>query len=201
MKIAAVTAAAALTALLVAGCGGDNKSVSTSTAAASGGAASTAAGTATTARGGTAATTAASSSGGDSTTAPSFSGDSNNKFCQTARDLENSDLGGSLSGEGGDLKGDLQKIRSAFDDLKNSAPSDIKSDVATLATAFDKLDAFYAKYDYDQAKLTAAATKDPAVLAEATSALTDADVATATSRITAYAAQVCGIDDSSSTSA
>jgi hypothetical protein len=198
MKIAAVTAAAALTALLVAGCGGDNKSVSTSTAAASGGAATTA----TTAAGRATATTSDSSGGGgDSTTAPSFSGDSNNKFCDTARDLENSDLGDALTGQGGDLKADLQKIRSAFDELKDSAPSEIKADVATLATAFEKLDSFWAKYDYDEAKLTAAAAKDPALVAEATSALTDADVATATGRITAYATQVCGIDDSSSTSA
>jgi hypothetical protein len=196
MKIAAVTAAAALTALLVAGCGGDNKSVTTSTAAASGGAATTA----TTARGATA-TTSNSSGGGDSTTAPSFSGDSNNKFCATARDLENSDLGAALTGQGADLKGALQKIRSAFDELKNSAPSEIKDDVATLASAFEQLDSFWAKYDYDEAKLTAAAAKDPALVAQATSALTDAKVAAATGRITAYASQVCGISDSSSTSA
>jgi hypothetical protein len=200
MKIAAVTAAAALTALLVAGCGGDNKSVSTSTAAGSGAAATAAATTATTDSGATA-TTSGSGSDGDSTTAPSFSGDSDNKFCQTARDLENSDLGESLSGQGGDLKADLQKIRSAFDDLKNSAPSEIKDDVATLASAFEQLDSFWAKYDYDQAKLTAAAAKDPSLVAQATSALTDADVATATGRITAYATQVCGIDDSTATSA
>ena len=147
------------------------------------------------------ATTATSGSDAD-TTAPSFSGDSNNKFCQTARDLQNSDLGASLSGDAGNLKDDLQKIHSAFDDLKSSAPSEIKDDVATLASAFDKLDSFWAQYDYDQAKLTAAATKDPALVQQATSAIADPAFTTAAGRITAYAAQVCGIaDDSTVTSA
>src|SRR5699024_6514440 len=123
----------------------------TTTAASSGSAPTTAA---------TTATTSGSGSDSGSTTTPSFSGDKNNEFCQTARDLQNSDLGSALSGEG-DLKQTLQTARKALDDLKSSAPSDIKADVNTLAAAFDNLDAFYAKYDYDQTKLAAAAQKDP----------------------------------------
>jgi hypothetical protein len=199
MKLSGL-AAAALAAVLLAACGGDNKAVTTTSVAASGGATTTAAGRAGST---TPSTAAASGSNAGSTTAPSFSGDSGNKFCQTARDLQNSDIGNALSGQGGDLKADLQKIRSAFNDLKNSAPSEIKNDVATLAAAFQKLDDFWAKYNYDEAQLTAAAAKDPKLLQEATSALTDPAMASATGRITAYAAQVCGIDagDSTSTSA
>ncbi len=196
MKLAAVTAAAALTALLVTGCGGDNKSVSASTAAASGGAATTA----TTAGGGTA-TTSGSGSDGDSTTAPSFSGDSNNEFCKKVRDLESSDLGDALSGGGDDLKATLQTAKSALADLKGSAPSEIKDDVNTVASAIEKLDAIYAKYDYDQAKVIAAAQKDPSVLQDVTAAASDTKFVDATTRLTAYGTQVCGIDDSSSTSA
>src|SRR3954453_11753900 len=195
MKLSGL-AAAALAAVLLAACGGDNKAVTTTSVAASGSAATTAAGRAGTTTG----STAGSASNAGSTTAPSFSGDSGNKFCQTARDLQNSDIGNALSGQGGDLKADLQKIRSAFNDLKNSAPSEIKNDVATLAAAFQKLDDFWAKYNYDEAQLTAAAAKDPKLLQEATSALTDPNVASATARITAYAAQVCGIDAGDSTS-
>jgi len=196
MKLTVLATATVLSVAVLAACGGDNKSVTTSTASGAGAATTTATAS------GSSATTAASSGSDADTTAPSFSGDSNNEFCQTARDLENSDIGASLSGDAGNLKDDLQKIHSAFDDLKNSAPSEIKDDVATLASAFDKLDSFWAQYDYDQAKLTAAATKDPALVEQATAAIADPAFTTAAGRITAYAAQVCGIaDDSTVTSA
>jgi hypothetical protein len=198
MKLSILATATVLSVTVLAACGGDNKSVTASTASGAGAATTTAS----TSGSGSSATTSGSSSDAGSTTTPSFSGDSNNKFCQTARDLESSDIGNAISGEGGDLKADLQKIHTAFDDLKNSAPSEIKDDVATLATAFDKLDSFWAKYDYDQAKLTAAATKDPALLEQATAAIGDPAFTTAAGRITAYAAQVCGLtDDATSTSA
>src|SRR5262245_1167793 len=132
MKIAPLAAAVALAALVVAGCGGDNKNAVTTT---TGGAATTAAASSATTRGASATTSGA----GDSTTAPSFSGSGNNEFCQRARDLEGSDIANALSGEG-DLKATLQGARSALNDLKGSAPSEIKDDVNTLAAAFDKLD-------------------------------------------------------------
>jgi hypothetical protein len=198
MKLSVLASATVLSVALLAACGGDNKSVTASSAAGAGSATTTA----TTSGGSSSATTSGSGSDADSTTAPSFSGDSNNKFCQTARDLESSDIGNAISGQGGDLKADLQKVHAAFDDLKNSAPSEIKDDVATLSAAFDTLDAFWAKYDYDQAKLTAAATKDPALVEQATAAIADPAFTTAAGRITAYATQVCGLsDDSTSTSA
>ena len=81
------------------------------------------------------------------------------------------------------------------------APAEIKDDVNTLADAFSKLDTFYAKYDYDQTKLLEAAQKDPSVLQEATGALSDPKFEAAASRVAAYGTQVCGIEDSSTTSA
>jgi hypothetical protein len=201
MKIPALTAVAALSVLLIAGCGGDNKSVTATSGSGSGTATTTAASSSATTTGG--ATATSSRSGGDSgsTTTPSFSGDSNNEFCQTARDLESSNIGSALSGEG-DLKTTLQTAKKALDDLKSTAPADIRADVNTLADAFDKLDQFYAKYDYDQQKLLEAAQKDPAVLQQATSAITDSNFEAAAARVTAYGTQVCGLsDDSSSTSA
>jgi hypothetical protein len=196
MKIAPLAAAVALAALLVAGCGGDNKNAVTTTAA-SAGAATTAGGSSATTRPSSATT---GGSTGGSTTAPSFSGSGDNEFCQRARDLEGSDIADALSGEG-DLKATLQTAKSALADLKSSAPAEIKDDVNTLANAFDKLDTFYAKYDYDQAKLLAAAQKDPSVLQEATSALSDPKFEAAASRVAAYGTQVCGIEDSTTTSA
>jgi len=198
MKIPVVTAAAAFSVLLIAGCGGDNKSVTATSASGSATATTTAASSSASTAASSSATTGSSSNSG-STTTPSFSGDSNNEFCKTARDLQNSDIGNALSGEG-DLKTTLQTAKKALDDLKNTAPSDIKADVNTLAAAFDKLDAFYAKYDYDQQKLLAAAQKDPSVMQDATAAITDSNFEAAASRVTAYGAQVCGLqDDTTST--
>jgi hypothetical protein len=197
MKIPALTAAAALSVLLIAGCGGDNKSV-TATSASGSGTATTAAASATAT---TTATTKGSGADSGSTTTPSFSGDSNNDFCRKARDLESSNIGSALSGEG-DLKTTLQTAKKALDDLKSTAPAEIRADVNTLANAFDKLDQFYAQYGYDQQKVLAAAQKDPTVLQQASSALTDSDFEAAASRLTAYGTQVCGFsDDSSTTSA
>ena len=182
MKIPALTAAAALSVLLIAGCGGDNKSVTATSASGSGTATTTAASSSAT----TTATTSGSGSDAGSTTTPSFSGDSNNEFCQTARDLQSSDLAGALSGEG-DLKTTLQTAKKALDDLKSTAPAEIKADVNTLADAFDKLDQFYAQYDYDQQKLLGRRPKDPAVLEQASNALTNSDFTAAAARVTAYA--------------
>jgi len=195
MKIAPITAAVALAALLVAGCGGDNKGAVTATSS-SGAPATTAASSA-----GASTTDSGSSSG--STTTPSFEGNSNNDFCQTARSLEGSDVAGVLSGTDGDLKTTLQELKSALDKLKGSAPSEIKDDVSTLASAFEKLDSFYANYNYDQAQVIAAAQKDPSILQEATSFATDAEFQAAAGRVSAYGAQVCGIEaeDSVTTSA
>jgi hypothetical protein len=196
MKLAPLAAGVALAALLAAGCGGDNKNAVT-TSAASAGAATTAGGSSATTR---ASSATSSGSGGGSTTAPSFSGSGDNEFCRKARAFQGSDLADALSGEG-DLKGTMQTAKSAIEDLKASAPAEIKGDVSTLADAIDKLDAIYAKYDYDQTKLLAAAQKDPSVVQDVTEAVSDPKFEAAATRLAAYGSQVCGIEDSSTTSA
>jgi hypothetical protein len=196
MKISVLAAAAALTALLLAGCGGDNSSVATATTSAGGS-------TATTSNSASSATTSSSDSSGTTaepaadTTAPSFQGNSDNAFCQTARDLQASDIGSTLSGEG-NVKAGLEKIQAAINDLKNKAPNEIKADVNTLATGIQKLNDFYAKYDYDPTKLAAAAQKDPTIL-QSLSDFNNAEFTAATDRITAYGEQVCGISDTTET--
>ncbi len=197
MKISVLAAAAALTALLLAGCGGDNSSVATATTSSSGAGASSA----TTSDSGSSATTSESSASSDDadTTAPSFDGDSNSEFCQAARDLEASDIGTSLTTGEGDLKGDLEKVEAAIGELKDKAPDEIKADIDTFANGVQQIKDFYAKYDYDQAKVLAAAQKDPAVMQQAIAAFSDADFTAASSRIAAYGSQVCGISDTTET--
>jgi hypothetical protein len=180
MKASGLIAGGALVALLLAGCGGDN-SASVSNATTSGGNSS--------------ATTASSSDSSDdsSSSTPSFSGDKNSDFCAAAKDIASGDLANALSGDNPDLKAGFQKASDALAKAKDTAPSEIKQDVATVADAFKKYSDFLAQYDYDIAKLTAAAQKDPQVLQQATASLSDSKVDEANNRIVAYAEQVCGI--------
>jgi hypothetical protein len=176
MKAPAFVAGAALVALVLAGCGGDNSSPSAAQSP----------------------TGAASSSNG-STTTPSFTGSGSSDFCNFAKDLQSSDIANSLNGDSTNVKNDLAKVRDALSQAKAKAPAEIKADVATVADAFQKYDDLLAKYGYDPQKLTAAAQKDPQVLAQATAVLDDSKFAAASERVSAYAEQVCGIKDDTST--
>jgi hypothetical protein len=174
MKAPALVAGAALVALVLTGCGGDNSS---STAASS-------------------PTTAASNA---NATTPSFTGSGSSDFCNFAKDLESSDIANSLTGDSTNVKDDLAKVRAALAQAKAKAPDEIKADVATVADAFQKYDDLLAKYGYDTQKLTDAAQKNPQVLAQATAVLDDSKFAAASERVSAYAQQVCGIKDDTST--
>ncbi|HEY1282709.1 MAG TPA: hypothetical protein VGF22_23715 [Acidimicrobiales bacterium] len=192
MKASGLIAGGALVALLLAGCGGDN-SASVSSATTSG------ASSATTSGDNSSATTASSTASSDaSTTTPSFKGDANSDFCNAAKDIASGDLANALSGDNPDLKAGFQKASDALAKAKDTAPSEIKQDVVTVADAFKKYSDFLAQYDYDIAKLTAAAQKDPKVLQQATEGLSDPKIDDANNRIVAYAEQVCGITTSTS---
>ncbi len=180
MKAPALVAGAALVALVLAGCGGDNSSPSAQSPT-------------TTAAGGTSGSNA-------STTSPSFSGSGSSDFCNFAKDLQNSDIGSSLDSDNStNLKADLDKVRDALSQAKDKAPAEIKADVATVADEFQKYNDILAKYDYDPQKLTDAAQKDPQVLQQATAVLGDPKYQAASDRVSAYAEQVCGIKDDTST--
>jgi hypothetical protein len=187
MKAFGLAASAALVALLLAGCGGDN-SPSTTPIGSSGS-------SQTTASGGSSATTTVDSAG-DTTTNPSFEGGGSDDFCAFARDLEDSDLADSLSGNDSNLKETFEKVDDAMGEIKDKAPSEIKDDVNKMAAAFQKYGDFLKKYDYDVDKITEAATKDPKVLQEATETFGDPTFVAASERVSAYAAQVCGINTS-----
>jgi hypothetical protein len=191
MKASGLVAGAALVALLLAGCGGDNSPSVAATTASGGSATTSGAGSATTSASGGATTTSGGSSA--STTAPSYSGNANSDFCNLAKDISSSDFANSLSDGNTNLKSTLDQLNDVIGKAKDTAPSEIKADVATLADAFKKYRDFFAQYDFDVAKLTAAAQKDPQVLQQATDLLSSSDIETADSHITAYAQQVCGI--------
>jgi hypothetical protein len=200
MKASGLIAGGALVALLLAGCGGDN-SASVSSATTTDRSATTAEASSATTSGGSSRATTASSTNGSvdaSTTTPSFKGNKNSDFCNAAKDIASGDLANALSGDSPDLKAGFQKASDALAKAKDTAPSEIKQDVVTVADAFKKYSDFLAQYDYDIAKLTAAAQKDPKVLQQATEGLSDPKIDEANNRIVAYAEQVCGITTSTS---
>jgi hypothetical protein len=189
MKASGLIAGGALVALLLAGCGGDN-SASVSSATTSGGSSS-----ATTSGDSSSATTASSTNSSDdaSTSTPSFSGDKNSDFCTYIKDIANSDLAANLGEDSSKLKDDLSQINDVLSQAQSKAPAEIKGDLATVANGIKQYRDFLAQYDYDVAKLTAAAQKDPTVLQKVTDAFSDPKYEQATARIEAYGQQVCGI--------
>jgi hypothetical protein len=187
VKVSGLATGAAVIAVLLVGCGSDNSPkaipVATSPATTSSGSDSS----------------ATTSGGSDaSTTTPTFEGGGSGEFCDFAKDIESSDLANSLGDDSTNLKENFGKIDDVLAKATEKAPSEIKADVETLAAGMKKYEDFLAKYDYDIVKLTEAAQKDPKVLEEATDALSDPRFEEASTRISAYAEQVCAIPTTSS---
>ena len=186
MKASGLIAGGALVALLLAGCGGDN-SASVSSATTSGGSATA-----------SSATTASSSDSANNanTTAPSFTGDANSDFCSFVKDIANSDFAANLGEDSSKLKDDLQQVDDVMSKALSKAPAEIKDDLATVANGIKQYRDFLAQYDYDVAKITAAAQKDPTVLQKVTDAFSDPKFEQASTRVEAYGQQVCGLSTS-----
>jgi hypothetical protein len=193
MKLTALAAAAAVSVVILAGCGGDNSS-SVGTAPPATNATS---GSATT--GAASATTSGSGQNSAATSTPTFSGNANSDFCNFAKQISSSDLANSLSENSGDLKATFDKLQQTLQQAYDKAPSEIKNDLATVQSTFKSYAAFLAQYNYDFQKIAQAAAEDPSVLQKAQGALDDQKFTDATSRIDAYAQQVCGIQDTSAT--
>ena len=79
----------------------------------------------------------------------------------------------------------MQKMTS---DMKKGAPSEIKADVATMATGIDAIVALFEKYEWD---VTAAFTSADAEAFD--SMLNNAETQAASDRLDAYALKECGI--------
>ena len=200
MKASGLIAGGALVALLLAGCGGDN-SASVSSATTSGGSATTArASSATTARNSSATTASPTDSSDDaSTTTPSFKGDANSDFCSFVKQIANSDLAANLGSDPSKLKDDLAQVTDVLSKAQSKAPPEIKDDITTVADGIKQYRDFLAQYDYDVAKLTAAAQKDPTVIQKVSDAFSDPKFEQASTRIEAYGQQVCGLTTSTTT--
>jgi hypothetical protein len=146
--------------VMVSGCSGGAKTAASATAADSAApAGDTAAGTA--------ATPVKATGGG--------------KFCTELAQAMNTSR---ASTPGTDAKAQILAARAATDQIVNTAPSAIKSDVRVLVAASNVMYDALAKVDYDYSKLTAADT----------AGLSAPDVAAAEQHLLAYVKGTCGID-------
>ena len=177
-----LTSATLLLCLLaLAACGGDDKS----TTAADGSTVST--------------TTVAGAANAGGTTTIEFKGSGSGNLCDYAKDIEGSSaLEDAFTGKSDSktLKDGFSKTLDIINTAVGKAPSEIKADLQTLQKGFKAVNDFYASYDYDITKLTAAVQKDPSI-ASKLSALDSADYNAASDRVDAYFEKVCGIKSSS----
>ena len=203
-------------AVVTAGCGSSApKSASVATSAVSAGASAkttvASAAVATTAAANPTSTTAGAATavgGGDATIAEAgssvdtkpvdtkpvdtnFTGAGSAAFCGLARDLDKSGglSGGLDSGDPNTLKAQYTKFLGIIKDITAKAPSEIKGDFQISLKAFAAVGDAYAKYDWDIKKLSAAMATDTSLA----TTLTSSDMDSATTRIDAYLAKVCGI--------
>ena len=175
-----LTSATLLCVLALAGCGGSsdkNTTVADASAVTS--------------------TTAPGSAAGVTTTIE-FKGSGSGNLCDYGKDIESSKaLEDAFSGKSDTktLKDGFNKTLGIINTAIGKAPSEIKADLQTLQKGFKAIADFYASYDYDIAKLTAAVQKDPTI-ANKLATLDSADYSAASDRVDAYFEKVCGIKPS-----
>jgi hypothetical protein len=127
-----------------------------------------------------------------------FSGEGSGDFCGLLTELEESadpsDSIGDPTAASEDVKADFEQFNAIFGQLEDKAPDEIKGDVQVMSKAFETIEEFYARFDYDAEKFTTAFTEDPALIEEYTATLGAlGDVEAASTRLDAYSENVCGI--------
>jgi hypothetical protein len=153
----------AVTVVLVAACGGKGSSSGTATTVPP-------------------ATTALSATVSTSSTAPSFSGSKNSKYCDLARQFSQT-INPNLSS---DPKALFQQFDSLSAQYLAVVPSAIKADANAVITAIRQLETAFRTANFDVTKI------NPADLAS----VQDPKFTAAANRIDAYDSQVCGITTS-----
>jgi len=173
-------AVATFSILALVACSSSKTSSSGATTTTAKGGATTSAGGSNTTAGGTQTTAA-----GSNTTA---GGTGANGICGYASDIANA---AALATPGTDAKSQATNFKNMLTYMTTNAPSSIKGDVATLATAYGKFIDILAKYNYDYTQLATAAATDTSVQ-DSLKALSTAEVTKATTNISNYFATNCG---------
>lgn len=169
-------------AVALAGCGSTSKKV-----AASGSESSTTAASATSASSAPSAATQPASTAAAATTVKASSvggGD----VCAVGKNVENSLSQNAAAASGGNFKDTFAAAKGALNSIIGQLPSDLQADGKTVKDYFDKVDALYAKYNYDIQKIIA----DPNGIKDAEALADDANFKAASDRLQAYFTSKCG---------
>jgi hypothetical protein len=130
-----------------------------------------------------------SGSSGTSASAATSGDAGDSDLCTYAKQLEETTNPDSFSNMD---KATFDKIDEIIGNVQAKAPDEIKDDVATVAENFQDVRAIFAKYDFDIAKLTSAATADPS-LTEKLQSLNSDEFNAASQRVNTYLQEKCGI--------
>ena len=172
-------------AVALAGCGSTSKKVAASSGN-SGSTAASVASTASSASAGSAGTQAASTTGAATTVKASSVGGGD--VCTIGKNVSKSLSQNATSGSTSSFKDSFAAAKGALNSVIGQLPSDLKADGQTVKDYFDKIDALYAKYNYDISKIIA----DPQGIKDATALADDPKFKTASDHLQAYFDSKCG---------
>jgi hypothetical protein len=126
----------------------------------------------------------------EGTDAPEFEGDADSEFCELARRVEDSEF---LEGDDPEqLREEYQDVSEAFDQLRDTAPDEIRDDIQLLGDQLDEFIAVLDEYDFSFTALAEAAADNPE-LAASLDAVSSPEFEEASDRVDTYVTDVCGI--------
>jgi hypothetical protein len=132
---------------------------------------------------------ACGSDGGSSSDGGGDGGGSSEDLCANARELEALGSGDALT----DLNEEtFTRLNELVAGVKENAPDEIQADLETVSTGFADVQEIFAEYDYDLAKLGAAAAADPE-LTERLESFGGEEFTGASERVSTYLQEECNL--------
>ena len=110
-------------------------------------------------------------------------------LCANARELESLGNGDALDNLD---EATFTKLTDLLDGVRENAPDEIKADLETVGDGFADVREIFEEYDYDLAKLGAAAATDPE-LTERLESFGGEDFTAASDRVSTYLQEECGL--------
>jgi hypothetical protein len=131
----------------------------------------------------------AACSSDDGSSSDGGGGGNSEDLCADARELEALGSGDALT----DLnEATFTRLNELVAGVKENAPDEIQADLETVSTGFEDVQEIFAEYDYDLAKLGAAAAADPE-LTERLESFGGEEFTSASERVSTYLQEECNI--------
>ena len=127
--------------------------------------------------------------GSDGDSGSGDGGGNSEDLCADARELEELGTGDALT----DLDEEtFTKVTGLVDSVKANAPDEIQADLETVSNGFADVQEIFAEYDYDLAKLGAAAAADPE-LTQRLESFGGEEFTGASERVSTYLQEECNL--------